>query len=536
MMKTTFVKKTFSAVSFALILSFLCTSVFSCASTKNASESAGGTAEVTLGADGEPVADGGAGQTAAEGTNTNKAEKTKTKKRKETKEERKLRKEKEKLAKKQRVDQYTGWVYIPERNFTITNDDVRIVMRGSTGSFGLYAINEKGNAIPLLVNYDSFNSTFLAVKIGRKVYRLNRENGVKCEARRTPYGAQMAYTIPNQAQVVIDFSFLPSIATSSRVDMLRVTVYTINLGKHTQSFTSKAVFDTTLGENSFTHFSTAVRSRIDSEMQFLTMADELWVRSASEKASMQFLLHGKGITPPQSVTLSSKDNLSGVAWIPMAQEHKSFNSVISYNNSALCINWKPAFLDPYKADINTFYISIGTDGEEPAGKNFLAALAAGKTALSAKLPELPRTATTVPNPVPIPEEALATAYRENMPVISSRGSDFENGPLAAKGMNGYGTTCDEYDGVVIPADSDAADGAENVPEPAEKLPVPGTELSSASEDDYARLNEYNAYYEYIQDLLDRIAELENDDENIDQAEIDRLNAELDQIFVHLRTE
>lgn len=408
---------------------------------------------------------------------------------KETREEKKARKEREKLARKQRTDQYTGWVYIPERNFTITNDDIRIEMKGSNGSFGLYAMNEKGSPVPLIVNYESFSSTFVAVRIGRKIYRLNRENGVKSEARRTPYGAQMAYTIPKQAQIVVDFSFLPSIATSSRVDMVRVTIYTINLGKDTQSFATKAVFDTVLGENSFTHFSTAARSRIDTEMQFLTMADEKWIRSESEKAAVQFLLDGKGITRPQYVTLSSKDALSGALWVPQVQDNKSFNSVVSYNNSALGLNWRTAYLDPLKTDVLTFYISVATDGEEPAGHGFLASLEAGKTALAAKLPPLVRTTDVPARPDTVPESALFTAYRENLPVISEDREDFESGPLARKGMTGYGP----YD-------------------PSSELPG----------------------HEYIQNLLDTIAALKNDDDAIDQAEIDRLNAELDQILVRLQ--
>ena len=294
--------------------------LFSCTSTKKATSSAssvGQMAETSFGDDSFFLEDvSTVSDSSSSVDNSFAQEETLTnKKQKETKEEKKARKEREKLLKKQKTDQYTGWVYIPEHNFTITNDDVRIVMKGSTGSFGLYVINEKGSQIPLIVNYDSYNSTFVAVKIGRKTYRLNRENGVKCEARRTPYGAQMAYTIAGQAQIVVDFSFLPSIATSSRVDMIRVTIYTINLGKHTQSFTSKAVFDTTLGENSYTHFSTASRSRVDSEMQFITMNEEKWVRSSNEKACIQFLLDGKGITPPQFVILFSKDNLFRISCI-----------------------------------------------------------------------------------------------------------------------------------------------------------------------------------------------------------------------------
>lgn len=474
-----------------------------------------------------------------------KTKPVKEKKPKETKEEKKARKEREKLLKKQKQDQYTGWIYIPEKNFTITNDDVRIVMRGSSGSFGLYAINEEGKQIPLLVNYDSFNSTFLSVKIGRKVYRLNRENGVQCEARRTPYGAQMAYTIPKAAQIVIDFSFLPSIATSSRVDMVRVTIYTINLGKNTQSFTSKAVFDTLLGENAFTHFSTAARSRVDTESQFTNMNEEKWIRSSNSRATIQFLLNGKGITTPQYVTLSSKDSLSNTNWIPQVQDTKSFNSVLAYNNSAVGINWKTAYLDPLKSDIITFYISVATDGNEPAGKNFLASLAAGKTALSAKLPDAITTTTVAPVPAQVPESALATAYHENMPVIPGAKDGFDTSPMSGKGATAMGKATfseNNFDSLpVVPSPQKDSDSETKLPPP-----LPSSKTNANAEDDgivvvhkepakeaeNPLLTDPTLDPEYIQALLDKIASLSNDG-SVSSEEIDRLNRELDEILAKL---
>ena len=74
-----------------------------------------------------------------------------------------------------------------------------------------------------------------------------------------------------------------------------------------------------------------------------------------------------------------------MSWLPSAQETRSFSSVLAYNNSALGVNWKTAYLDPLKTDVITFYISVAADGNEPAGKDFLASLAAGRTALPSNM-------------------------------------------------------------------------------------------------------------------------------------------------------
>src|SRR5574344_989908 len=339
---------------------------------------------------------------------------------KETAEEKKARLAAEKEAAKKKKDDYTGWVYEPQKNFTLTNGDIKIDMRGSTGSFNMYAIPEIGNPIPLLATYDEFCSTFFSVMIGRKEYRLNREAGVKSEARKTQYGAQMAYSISNKAEVVIDFSFMPSIATSTKIDMIRVTAYVINLGKSTQSFTMKGVFDTSLGENTMAHFSTAVHSRVNTEIQYSDMSGEKWIRSSNERATIQFLLNGKGITSPKAVTLANRDVLATPTWLPVVQETRSFSSVLAYNNSAMAINWKTAYLDPLKTDVITFYISVAADGNDPAGKEFLAALAAGKTALPSNLPNTIVTTTVAPEPASVEPEATASTYYEGMPAIDGQ--------------------------------------------------------------------------------------------------------------------
>lgn len=442
--------------------------------------------------------------------------------------EKQKRREADKIARKQRKDNYTGWVYIPAKNFTLTNGDIKLTLRGNTGSFEIYAIPETGKPVPLLATYDEFCSTFFSLMVGRKEYRLNREAGVKSEARKTEYGAQMAYTIPDKAQIVVDFSFMPSIATSSRIDMLRVTVYTINLGKSTQSFTVKSVFDTMLGENTVTHFSTAAHSRINSETQFTDMDTEKWIRSGNEKAVIQFLLNGRGITNPKAVTLGNKDFLALPTWLPVVQETRSFNSVLAYNNSSMAINWKTAYLDPMKTDVITFYISVATDGNEPAGKEFIAQLNAGRTALPSNLPNTVQTTTVAPEPVEVPSEAAESAYHENMPAIS--------------GESTVPSTATMQEGKVLDTESPAeaqvlqspsvygGNGASAATGTAVSPTAVSKPYSSAAPVTKEQLDP-----EYIQRLLDRIADLESDPALVDKAEVKRLNDELDRILETLRS-
>lgn len=370
----------------------------------------------------------------------------------------------------------------------IKNDDIRLIVDEGSGSFGIYAIPEQGNEIPLISTFDSFSSSFFNLKIGSKVYKLIHGSGVKVEATRTNTGAQLAYLIKGKAQVVVDFTFMPSIASSSRDDMIKVTVYTINLGKNMQIFELKGTFDTILGENTESHFSTAANSRINTETQFLSMSDDLWIRSANKDAAIQFLLQGRGITTPKAVSLGNKESMLNSSWVPQIQNQKSFTSVMSYNNSALAINWPEMYIDSLNTETCTFYISVATDGNIPAGKKFLTALAIGKTAIPNSEVQLESVG---PKKAPVPE---ATELSDKEIEESQKPSE------------------------TIVTETPVDRKKKEKEEIKQEIVVSKEQLDPV----------------YIQNLLDHIAALENEEGVVDSEEIKRLNAELDAIFDELR--
>ena len=495
-------------------------------------------------------------ETLSENTDSKKDKKAKKqKKHKKTKEEKAY----EKLLKKQKRDKYTGWVYLPEKKFSITNGELKIFMDGRTGCFCIYGVPENLKPVPLISEIDSFSSSYFSVKIAGKEYRLNRENGVKSEARRTPYGAQMVYTIEKKAQVVVDFSFMPSIASSSRVDMFRVTIYVINLGKKITAFSVKGVFDTILGENSNSHFSTLTNNKINSEKQFMAMADDLWIRSANQDTAIQFLLHGKGITPVQYVSLGSKSSIDNNSWIPQLQIDKSFSTVLSYNNSALALNWNTVYLDPMKTSVITFYISTGCDGNEPAGRKFLSDLAAGRTALSAKASEFRPVTNVAATPDSVDEEDIKTIYWENMPTVPEKAPiPYGEKNKEEENTNEYKGYSSEYiysskDKIPVkqktaeeekpvetekPAKTEKAEPVKKEVPVIESKPVQKEEEKKAPavKEEYIAPKEEvsDVDFEYIQRILERINEIQSDSDVENDSEIELLNKELDSIYIKLQ--
>ncbi|MBQ5491054.1 MAG: hypothetical protein IIT68_03250 [Treponema sp.] len=423
-------------------------------------------------------------------------------------EEKKARRTAEAFAAQQKTDPYTGWVYVPQKKIDINNGLVRLVLNGSTGTFCIYAKREGASDVPIFSSVDSFASTYFSVKIGRTAYKLSKSGGAKSEARLTPYGAQMAYTISNKAYVVVDFSFLPSDSKSALVDMVRVSVYCINIGKSVQSYAVKGVFDTCLGESTKIHFSTARTPTINTERSFTAMDSDLWIRSGNEQAICQFLLHGKEITEPEQVSLGNKDTIANASWTPSVQENRSFTSVLSFENSSVCINWPGVYLDPLKTDVITFFISLSTDGTAPAGKEFLRELAAGRTALWTR---------AVSGTDAADSSADTTEADDSAKTETAQTAASEDDALSLFGGASY--------------------------EPPVKVP-PAVEKDTADKSNVTKTDsgarntapvDPQLDPEYIQSLIDRIDELNENPSLAKTGEIESLSAELDQILSKLRS-
>ena len=409
-------------------------------------------------------------------------------------------------------DPYTGWLYIPEKHFTLQNGDLMLELDGRTGGFCIYAIPEIGGEIPLLSTHDSLTGSYFVLQIDGRNYVLTKRNGITTQARRTPYGGQLVYQIGNKAQLIADFSFMPSIATSSRVDMIRVTLYAINMAKTTKTMAVKGVFDTYLGEADGTHFSTKTLGKITKEKQYTAFYDEQWINSENSKAAIRFILSSQRLGTPETVTIASKNKVMSELWKPSIDEARGFNSAAAYNNSAIGINWKSATIDPYQVEAYTFYISCSTGGSEAAGEKFIKELDAGTVALMPDHPTKLLSSTEPPKPVELSEADIQTWYWENMPSVvdpestywNNSSMSFTNVPSAAK-----------------------AAGSKDF----DQKSISGTGNSRGNNVEYGDGSDIDM--EYIQLLLDHISEIENSDQ-VNDAELEFLNSEIDSVMEKLR--
>ena len=251
--------------------------------------------------------------------------------------------------------------------------NVKLVLRGSLGSFQIYAVDSDQTEIPVLSTLDDFVSSYFSVLVGKKEYRMYENSGVLAGTRKTDLGTQVVYVIPEEVRLLVKFEAMKS-GFSDNEDMIKITAVVKNTGKKAADFALKNVLDTTLGEQRGPHFSTAEDSAINSEMQIRKFDKVRWMNSGNQKVSMQVFFSGGDISVPEVVSLANKDFISLPSWIPNAIRSRSFDSVLSYNNSAICINWEKVRLLPDGEASFIYYIALTTDGKKINGEDFIASI------------------------------------------------------------------------------------------------------------------------------------------------------------------
>lgn len=386
--------------------------------------------------------------------------------------------------------------------------NIKLLLKGSVGSFQFYSVNKDSLLQPLLAGYDEFTSSFFSLRVGKKEYKLSNNIGIVIGARKSQDGAQLVYVVPGVARVFLRFECVKS-SEEFNENILKITAVVKNRSKRTEYFALKNVLDTFLGEQKGPHFSTAEDISINSEMQYRKFDKMKWIMSRNNKASMQILLYGADITPPEVVSLSNKDLLTLPSWIPSVVRSRTFDSVLSYNNSAVCINWETVRLAPNEEQSFSYYIAVSADDEIPCGEDFI-------YNLEKKL----KKASPVENEKSLkfvePDKVLEKNIIEPKKVESVIQEEKKDNNIAQENENT--TQKPEY----IEATQNISSQQEQSGE------VPNVRF------DVETIGVEKLNYQYIQGLIERINTLEGSDENLDRNELLRLNSELDAILEKLR--
>lgn len=430
-------------------------------------------------------------QSSKENKKLSKAKQKKADKKKKE-EQKKLEKEAAKKAKEEEAPVKVIAMVSDEGVFSRKNvvkkvDNIKMLLKGNIGSFQLYAVDNQGNEIPVLAGYDEFTSSFLSLRVDKKEYHLSDKIGIIIGAREKENGGQLVYVVQDVARVLVDFTCVPATSEYS-ANVLRVDISVENKGKEVKNFGIKNVLDTYLGEHEGCHFRAGNGIIHNTEIQYRKMSRVKWIYSGNSKAGMQVLLQGADIISPEVLSLSNKDVLSLPAWVPDLVEGRPFDSVFSYNNSAIGMNWENLRIKPNEEKKITYYIVFTTKNQDLIGDEFLKFF--GQE--GGYNPDAVEKVSTGERKISdwIDDDDIATNVKQSKPK-----KDVE---------------------VISSIEKPEVNETQNV------------------EFDVNSIEKEKLNYEYIQQLIDKINKLEADDSEINKNELLMLNTELDVILEKLR--
>lgn len=249
--------------------------------------------------------------------------------------------------------------------------DFVLQVSDDVGAFNLcYAPETSSSSTNFFVSHNDFATTYFSVLVNDSVYQLRRGSISSIRLVEQNQGASLVYKVRDKLNVGVNFTAISDFSETG-VGAVKVEVELENISSTTLSVALKGIFDTVLGENSGVHFVTARYPYVSVEESFLDMEQLQWVRSSNGNESIQFLFDGNGISSPKMVVLANKDVVTSDSWMPIVKSGRTFNSVFSYNNSAICALWETISLTPSTKGSVTFYITLASRAKIPPTASFL---------------------------------------------------------------------------------------------------------------------------------------------------------------------
>ena len=391
---------------------------------------------------------------------------------------------------------YTGWISTSIRPVSNVVGNISLFSRPKKGTFTIAVMNEDEKSIPVLSTANEYTTTSFYLKAGRKIVKLSDDSSVVTAAKKTEKGLKLRYSIEKVGVVIIDFECFSSVEGEPE-DSIKITAAIVSQSKKKTDFSLKLLMDTVLGETDRHHFYTSEGLPVKNEVVYHTMDEEKWFSSKNAKATMQVILAGGECTPIESVALANYTTLDTKKWDADMTSFRSFDTVLSYNNSAVGIYWPKMTLQPEEEGKYVFYLSLGTADRLPGGAAYLC---------SEKEAE---------------EEGAA--------------EDLEQEEAPEEKTVEQEATVQNIEAVKEP---EAKPVEQSAPEPAVETPAPEEpevkdekpQSVAAVEDAAPEFDRSKLSPDYIQQLLDRIDELEENDPDLNKNEINELNKELDIII------
>lgn len=265
---------------------------------------------------------------------------------------------------------YVGWVDSTTKDVTLRKGIMQFTAKPNLGSFNIGVINENDKIIPVLSTVDEFTSTTMYLKVGKKIYHLISDNNQRTSVSKTNDDITITYAIANVAEVKLEMKCIQS-DKERDFDIIKTTATITNKGSKKETFALKQIIDTVLGETVSRHFYDSNNQPVKNEVIYRNPKEENWFVSKNSSAAMQMFFAGADSTVPELVALANYSTLSKSGWEPDMLSFRTFDTVLSYNNSAVGAVWPEVKLMPKESTKVVYYMAFAVDGENPNGEKYV---------------------------------------------------------------------------------------------------------------------------------------------------------------------
>ena len=386
-------------------------------------------------------------------------------------------------------------LFAAENTVEMISDPLKLVIYPKTGNFCLYhsKAEDAREYEPLYDDRSQSSVNIYSVLFNGEIFHLNNKSGKKIIISQSKNDITVTFQISMDFLVTQTFSFVPSKQRSTG-KLLKIVTELQNISGDIANVGLKAVFDTSLGEKNLIPLYTDLRSEIGAELMLQPVLEkDSVIFSADRGYACLFFLRNEYMTTPTSVYIANWERLVTRKWLPSYISGRSFRKFSSADPGLLYV-WSEQKV-PNKAKLSVTNC-IGFYDYRNAADTV--------TAYSAYTQPASRE-TAQPAAAPVSKPTVTTIYRTAPATSSPAASDVSSA-----------------------ATSERATPAEPTPvvQPVEqKTPVQPVKAEEPQKD-----------YRYVQELLDKIAELEQSSDELSMEEIQKLRTEVDNAIKAMQEE
>lgn len=391
-------------------------------------------------------------------------------------------------------------LFAAEKTVEMISDPLKLVIYPKTGNFCLY--HSKAENVreyePLYDDRSQSSVNIYSVLFNGKIFHLNNKSGKKIIVSQTKNEITIMFQISMDFLATQTFSFVPSKQRATG-KLLKVVTEIQNISGDIANIGLKAVFDTSLGEKNLIPLYTDLRSEIGAEQMLQPVLEkDSVIFSADRGYACLFFLRNEYMTvPPTFVYIANWERLVTKRWLPPYTSGRTFRKYGSADPGLLYV-WSEQKI-PNKVKL-TVTNCIGFYDYRN--------MAESMTAYSAY-----------------------TQQTQAVPEKTTR---------SATGQVGNLTVTPMYRDAPVnrPADAEPKAQSAAVSEPA----APAEQASTVQPTDQntpeqpSKSEEPEKDYRYVQELLDKIAELEQSSDELSIEEIKKLRTEVDNAIEAMQEE